>query len=705
MTSPGTKKSAATRLRRLAGIEWLVREIDLESVPAGGGWIVSRNAAAFFYAPDLGCRDWSVTLEVCHDEGRGPTIVLGRQIHDFSTGHPGQPRAAIGSYGLTAASTGTFSFPAGEWRVLECARSGGVLRVGFRDGPVLEAVDPDPARPIKDLEIHLPQGTRLRECEIRGGGIPPVRWRPRPRRKIRRSVTIDFFDDTIDGFWTKRGIGKLMDIHRRSGISRACFIPTNPVDDGFWDQRVPSRPAHRGHILRTRDEIGEFLPAFAEAAHARGLEFFAVYKPFEEALPGAGFPEGSEEGKKYGRLPSLSGPVWWASDWIAAHPELRLRRHPADLQAVSGSGPVHRLVARSEGPAPGVSLALWGSADNRHFEKLPCTARALDDHTLEFHLPANPPRYLALTREAGGEGRFGHRLEKLVSCFDAAGRPVPVSWGTVTDVSRRLRQGAFPEATFAFDVTHSGKQVPNCGRSFFWISEDAPLGIAAGVEPFMLGAPCPAYPEVRRHWLEDIRRCFEAGCDGVDLRIANHNRSFAWERYGFNQPVLEALGNDPSVAAVRGFLGEAYTGFLREARGLADAAGKRLHLHFEHGFLPPRLPCSTNIAFEWERWMEEGLADEATFFTHSAGAGILPEMARKASSLGIPYHVRPYLNGMVAGGYSRSMIRRMLWDLELFGADGLNIYENAAFFTVDARGEPAPGKGSGWWEVLTGERI
>lgn len=705
MKDGGTSRRAPSRWHRLAGIEWLVREADLEALPDGGGWIAPRNSAAFYFAPDLGCREWSLTLEVRHDEGRSPTVILGRQIHEFLTGHPGQPRAAIGSYGLTAASTGTFSFPVGQWTVLECGRSAGVLRVGFRGGPALEAADPDPGRPIKDLEIHLPHGTRLRGFDIQGGGNPAERWRPRPRRGIRRAVTIDFFDDTIDGFWTKRGIGKLLDIHRRSGISRVCFIPTNPVDDGFWDQRVASRPAHRGHILRTRGEIGEFLPAFAEAAHARGLEFFAVYKPFEEALPGAGFPEGSEDGKKYGRLPSLSGPVWWASDWITRHPELRLQRHPADLAEAGGAGPVHRLIARSECPAPGVSLALWGSQDNRHFEKMSCRGRALDESTLEFLLPANPPRYLALSREAGGEGRFGHRLEELVSCFNERGRPVPVTWGTVTDVSRRLRQGAFPEATFAFDVTHSGRHVPNCGRSFFWISEDTPLGIVAGVEPFMLGAPCPAYPEVRRHWLDDIRRCFDAGCDGVDIRIANHNRSFVWERYGFNHPVLESAGKDPSVPAVRSFLGEAYTGFLREARGLADALGKRLHLHFEHGFNPPQLPCSTNIAFEWERWLEEGLADEATFMSHSAGAGIMPAMARKASALGIPVNVRPYLNGMVGGGYARAMILGMLRDLERFGADGLNIYENAAFFTVDAHGEPAPGKGAAWWEVLTGERI
>lgn len=704
MSPEGTVKTGSHRPRRLAGMEWLIREVDLEVLPAGEGWVVPRNASAFFYAPDLGCRDWAVALELCHDEGRSPSLIIGRQIYEFATGHPGQLRTAIGSYGLTAAATGTFSFPVGQWTVLECSRRNGVLRIGFQGGPVLEAVDPDPSRPIKDFELNLPEGTRLRGVEIRAGGSPAKRWRPKPRRKIRRSVTIDFFDDTIDGFWSRRGIDRLMDVYRRSGISRVCFIPTNPVDDGFWDQRVPSRPAHRGHILRTRDEIGEFLPAFAEAAHACGLEFFAVYKPFEEALPGAGFPEGSEEGKKYGRLPSLSGPVWWASDWVAANPDLRLRRHPADLAASRGVGPVHRMLVRSEGPASGVVLVLWGSVDNRHFEKLTCRRSRTDAHTFEFLLPAGAPRYLALTRE-GGEGAIGHRLEELVACFDASGHPVPVTFATTTDVSRRLRQGAFPDATFAFDVTHSGKQLCSSGKSFFWMSEAAPLGIVPGVEPYMLGAPCPVYPEVRRHWLDQLRRCFKAGCDGIDIRIANHNRSFAWERYGFNQPVLEALGENPSAPAVRAFLGEAYTGFLREARRLADAEGKRLHLHFEHGFAPPHLPCSTNISFEWERWMEEGLADEATLLSHSAGAGIIPPMARKAAALGIPVNVRPYLNGMVGGSHARSMVRRMLCDLELFGADGLNIYENAAFFTVDSRGEPAPGKGAAWWEVLTGTKM
>jgi hypothetical protein len=705
MNSSKDLKTTVIRLRRLAGMEWLLREVELENFSAEGGWLVPQNSAAFFYASDLGLRDWSITLELCHDEGMGPTLILGRQIHEFSTGHPAHPRSAISSYGVTAASTGSFSFPPEQWVPLECRRSSGILSVGFRDGSLLEAMDPDPNRPIKDLEIHLPKGTRIRKLEIRGGGKPCERWRPRNRGNLRRSVTIDFFDDTIGGFWTQSGIEKMMEIHRRSGISRVFFIPTNPVDDGFWNQQMPARPEHRKHIMRTREEIGEFLPAFAEAAKSRGLEFFAVFKPYEEAFIGHSLPEGSREGKIHGRLPSLSGPVWWASDWITRHPELRLRRHPADLNAVQCAGPLHRLVARSEVPAPGVSLGLWGSNDNLHFEKLQCCVTRLDDYTIEFTLPTGAPRFLALLREVGSVGMFGHRLAELVSCFDEAGRKVPVTWAAVSDVSRRHRKGAFPKVTFAFDVTHSGKQLPNGGQSFFCLMEDAPLGIVPGVEPFIIGAPCPCYPEVRNHWLAEIQRCFDAGCDGVDIRIANHNRTFAWERYGFNQPVLDALGPDPSVPAVRKFLGESYTGFLRNARRLAKEAGKPLHLHFEHGFHTPNLPCSMNHAFPWEQWLEEGLADEATLCTHSAGAGIMPSMARKAAALGIPVNVRPYLNGMVSGSLSRFMINRMVRDLELFGADGLNIYENAAFFSVNSRGEPVAGKGAQWWEVLTGVRI
>jgi len=668
-------------------------------------WRVPADSVAFFYAPDLGLREWSVTMDVFHPGGNGPQVILGRQIHEFFTGRPDLPRTSVTAYGLTAAATAKFAFPASRWTVLSFERRGGTLRIASGDEWILEAADPDASRTIKDLEIHLAEGTQLRGFEVRGGGSSSARWRPKRSKSARRFVSIDFFDDTIAGAWTREGVEHQMRIYRKSGIERVYFLPASAAGDGFWQQRMPSRPQHADNILQTREAIGEFLPAFASAAKAQDLEFFAVSKPFDEAFPGAVFPPGSGEAEHYGRLPSLSGAAWWASDWVSRNPGLRMKRHPDDLLAAERAAPVHRVVLRSEVPAPGIGFEVWGSSDNRHYCRLECKASRQGDCQIEFLLPPHSPSYLAVTRQPGILGVFGNRLDSLLGCYDAKDRPLPISFGIASDVSRRYRAGTFPQVSFAFDVNQVGKQRVDSRKSFWFMLEDSPLGVAVGYEPFLLGAPASVYPEVRQHWLEQIRWCFDCGCDGVDIRIGSHNRTFDWERYGYNDEVLAQVGHDAGPEQVRTFLGRCYSGFLRSARSLAGEHGRKLHLHLEHGFHPARLPCAMNSHFSWEEWLAEGMADEVTLTTHSAGAGIMPPMAKMATSLGIPFNVRPYFNGMVGGRHAQTMVGQALRDLENFAADGLNIYENAAFFAVNGQGMPQPGKSAPWWELLTGRSL
>ena len=103
-----------------------------------------------------------------------------------------------------------------------------------------------------------------------------------------------------------------------------------------------------------------------------------------------------------------------------------------------------------------------------------------------------------------------------------------------------------------------------------------------------------------------------------------------------------------TVSQVRG---EAYTSFLRKAKRLIAAHGKRmrinLHLDWFRPDPPPfsRLGYTLNIHYDWKRWVDEDLLDEGilrmchlpfdTVFNDSVAA----EMIARCEAKGIPLTV------------------------------------------------------------------
>lgn len=146
------------------------------------------------------------------------------------------------------------------------------------------------------------------------------------------------------------------------------------------------------------------------------------------------------------------------------------------------------------------------------------------------------------------------------------------------------------------------------------------IAFARGRNEYLSGALCETEPQVQEFWLNCIEGILDLGVDGIDFREENHSTHTNHpEEYGFNEIVLEKCRQRGSVdlqtiAEVRG---DAYTDFLSRAKRLINSRGKKMRINFQIDWYrtdPPRwrrLAYPANLNFQWERWVEEGLTDEA----------------------------------------------------------------------------------------------
>jgi len=269
-----------------------------------------------------------------------------------------------------------------------------------------------------------------------------------------------------------------------------------------------------------------------------------------------------------------------------------------------------------------------------------------------------------------------------VELYDTGGERLPHTLSTLQNPPARN----FTRGGFAWDASGSEK-------SLFWLDGGRPLGIAVGVERYLQGALCPAYPEVRAWWLEQIQACLAAGVDGIDLRVCSHHRTFHPEAYGFNPPVVAAFQERYGIDIrtenfnrrdLRILLGEFYSDFVREARKMFHAAGKRLHRHLELGFQEPEFHPDLEIYFDWRRWLDEGLADGVGVKGgRCMQSPLSQEFAAHARACGVTQvDFNPSLNILTGHPDPQAFMRYVLDDTLGGGADGLILYENAVFMAA-----------------------
>ena len=434
---------------------------------------------------------------------------------------------------------------------------------------------------------------------------------------------------------------------------------------------------------------GNSLRVAVEAAHRHGIELYAYYKPYENAIELV-LPDGSPEGRAFGRIRKKGGWLTWLDPFVVEHPHLRIRHRPDDSIKDLSDVPICalKLVKRDDSPTrvTGEHLQIWSSQLNYRYKPLavdltvheavePSPKEVRDLNGAVVTKKGDPVRTLTLsgfrltdpyilvtTDFTNGPADFENTGTDMLTALDEQGNEIPgvfATGGTIYYPERvDFRSWGLP-FDYGYGRRVIGLDVPNAS------GHAGLIAFTRGRNEY-LGALCETEPEVRDFWLSCIRDMLDAGVDGVDFRVQNHSTfTDYYEEYGFNEVVLEECarrGNTDAetVAQVRG---EAYTEFLRRAKRLIASRGKRMRINLNVQWFRPdpppslRLGFTSNIHYDWRRWVDEGLLDEAIMrgmppigFENDA---VSCEMIARCEEKGIPLTVNRNINSNYAAEFTR----------------------------------------------------
>lgn len=529
-------------------------------------------------------------------------------------------------------------------------------------------------------------------------------------KPLKLSVCVDILDELIERSFNEEELAALFRCFQSWGMSRIYWIYTHNHANGYL---LGAPWAHIAeNYLKTYENIGELLPAAVRIAHALGLELYAVYKPFDVATNNT-FPFGSASAARHGiGIRSLSGDVYFGCRDLAPLADMRFARRwddiPSDLDNRK-IGTIRLVSATTEKTRiTQDTLSLVVSDNNGSYRPYEGDYGFIDTvedgrRVITLNGLRIPQSYLALlTPFMDEEGTFRNRLAELVELFDTEGRPLPFTYGLYSRSDRFDQDLAFDQPKLREDYPMEGYDfnVPSSHIA----SKDHPghvildnlkgyIALAKGKERYVVGALSPAYSEVQDYWLGHIRECLEAGVDGVDLRVENHNRALFWEEYGYEQPVIDEYrrlyGKGIPVADFDrekqvDIIARHYSEFYRKASGLIRQNGRRVQIHIGTGTIG-RL---RGLKWEWDKWINEGFADEITLKEAAPGGSALLDMVYPLSAeKNVPLHVCPYLcDASKEEAWWRAFSNQLNRSAAEGRENGFILYESAYFVRVEDGG-------------------
>lgn len=480
----------------------------------------------------------------------------------------------------------------------------------------------------------------------------------------------------------------------------------------------------------------DLLKEATQSAHKHGLEFYAKLKPFEGGHFGILLPHSMPCPPETGAVKDLRGISPSLRRFVALHPEMNLKRKAGTFEFNEQVTSI-RLVKSNNLPTKvkAEHLILWTSAANNRFVRYdgPMIFRETIEKRYRFpywrqsrvlHLdglkiPQGHRYFLIKCSLADEKGDFSNEKGTILELAGSSGSLIPytLSTGLVrledhyesfykskllqlvihylqhpdvqAEINNRQRLEEHYRDFYTFGNYHLGDMITLDKTGF--------LAAACRKPEYVLGHLHPIYPEVRNHWLSNIRYFLDCGVDGVNIRGSNHTLvPDSWE-YGFNAPVLEASKGDTGFAAISRINGSAYTQFLHEARDLVKSRGKSLAIHLETELLMPddrpfKLSSYPfNFKWQWEKWIRE-IGDE---FEIRGTFQLRPWNMKKAIDLfsaetrlvNKPLYLQGVFHGMAFDGPFASLEA----DIEMVKnhpeLDGYMFYETANITRVNDQGE------------------
>ena len=491
--------------------------------------------------------------------------------------------------------------------------------------------------------------------------------------------------------------------------------------DGRGGFLTPAHEPRYENLARTYQGLGQNpLATAVEAAHRHGLEIYAYFKPYETG-PAALFPEGSYEATAYGRLSHIGGRMTWIDPFVVDHPHLRIKRRSDDLTPDSWSKPIGALKLRKRDALPTritrEHLQIWASDLNYRYRRLdvpfaltegiePCPRDVHDLFTGELLVRRGEPQrvltlgelelrdaYVLVTTDfTDGPADFANTDLAMLSVLDAEGQEIPGEIGSATAIWFADRVD-FRNWGLMFDTGYNGR--PMCLDEPNGNGRNGVVAFARGRNAYLPGALCETEPEVQSFWLGCVEGLLDTGVDGIDFREESHSTHTNHpEDYGFNEVVLAKCRergsiDSPTIAAVRG---DAYTAFLAQAKQRVNARGRAMRINFQIDWYRPdparhrRLAYPANLDFQWQRWIEEGLTDEAVLrfyalpFDCVFDDEVAQDLLGRCRGKGIPVTVNRYIQPDTLA----EEFRRVRQDGRFAG---FILYETNRFLKIDPGGE------------------
>lgn len=456
-------------------------------------------------------------------------------------------------------------------------------------------------------------------------------------------VLVDFVDDVLRNncVISARHIDSMVALFAARGVKRLVWGYYGDTCGGYL---APIGYADKRNTWSQYAEVYQSgrspITEAVQAAHQRGMEVYAYFKPYETG-PGMVFPAGSPEAKRWGKLDHVGGRLSWLDPFVARNPHLRIQhRDQSECNPALRTIKTIKLFKKDDLPTRlnRHNVQIWTSDANYryrpadlnfdcHESVVPAAADILDQNDTLIVPRGQPIRVLTLsglsiqapyvlitTTLKDGPADFQNIVTDIMRVYDEQDQEITGVFASGNTIYCR-DQINFKDWGLAFDCGR--------GRSLLTLDVDHANGregiiaFAQGRNPYLSGALCETEPAVQQHWLTRIRELLDAGVDGIEFRVENHSTHTDYpEEYGFNAVVLKECartGND--MASVRG---KAYTQFLRAAKQMIAARGKKMRINLNVDWFGQNQPAArrlaypANISFQWQRWIDEGLLDQAT---------------------------------------------------------------------------------------------
>ncbi|MBN1821712.1 MAG: hypothetical protein JW833_13415 [Prolixibacteraceae bacterium] len=481
----------------------------------------------------------------------------------------------------------------------------------------------------------------------------------------------------------------------------------------------------------------DILEEAVKSAHAYGIEFYALIKPFEEcgyrpvlphSLP---FPEGAVAFK------DIRGIKPQASRFAAKHVDMCLKRRPGTYEF---HGPIAavNLVKDNDKPTSikAEHLSIWTSKFNNGFVKYSGPVFFRDSvesrtnfpkwkqcrvlHLENLKIPENHTHILIKCSLPDNDDEFKNEYGKIIELIGPDGNIIPSTMNT-GPVSLETDENRFYKSWLArnhmvryMEMPEVKKEVHNADRmkahySDFYnydryyitetksLTKDGYVAAVCGKPEYLPGNLHPIYPEVREHWLELTKYCLDRGVDGINFRVANHTQDPEYWEYGFNEPVLKVSGGKTDYPTIMRINGDAYTQFLREAKELIKSRGKSVTVHIFAQMLAPddrpgRLSyIPPNFEWQWKTWVNE-IADDLEFrgvFTLQPWhvKQVLETIIDATSKANKPLYFQGKFHEMTFDGPNYRTQEELDMISDYSGIDGFCLYETHLITKMNKNGE------------------